>query len=315
MIHRLLDSKIKKKVRKLAYGYNYRQFPVLQEDFFIYSMRNFIHIIEWFIVNVLRNPTGILEIGIERGLSTVSILGLCKKLKLPYIGIDPGVVENIKGAASKDSSIVVFENKSLEILPNLGRELKSKGFEFPNVVVIDGDHNYYTLYHELKILIFELEELKVPYLIFLHDVTWPNAFRDSYYNPADIPEEYRHDHDSNLWARYSHKELQDFGSITPKGQYHYAKTEGGPKNGTVPAVLDAIRGYKNAKLEFIIVPAVFGLGILLPLSSLSLKGKLKLLRFLEIFDIFFPLLWTLERNRLHLLEAYFKLEEQIKDKE
>ncbi len=315
MIHRLLDSKIEKKVRKLAYGYNYRQFPLLQEDFFIYSMRNFIHIIEWFIVNVLRKPTGILEIGIERGLSTVSILGLCKKLKLPYIGVDPGVVENIKEAAAKDSSIVVFENKSLEVLPNLGTELKSKGFEFPNVVVIDGDHNYYTLFHELKILIFELEELKVPYLIFLHDVTWPNAFRDSYYDPADIPEEYRHPHDPNLWATYSHKELQKFGSITPKGEYHYAKIEGGPRNGTVPAVLDAIKGYKDARLQFIVVPVVFGLGILVPLSSLSLKSKFKLLSFLEIFDIFFPLLWTLERNRLQLLEAYFKLEEQIKDKE
>ena len=61
--------------------------------------------------------------------------------------------------------------------------------------VIDGDHNWYTVYHELKQA--EANNLRdgKPMLAFLHDVAWPCGRRDFYYAPQRIPAEYRHAYD------------------------------------------------------------------------------------------------------------------------
>ena len=61
-----------------------------------------------------------------------------------------------------------------------------------DVVLIDGDHNWYTVFNELR-LIEEMSRLKgfpMP-LVMFHDIGWPYGRRDMYYNPSDIPEEFR----------------------------------------------------------------------------------------------------------------------------
>jgi hypothetical protein len=60
-------------------------------------------------------------------------------------------------------------------------------------ILIDGDHNWYTVYHELKMI--EQKHLLSPGgAILLHDVIWPYARRDMYYQPEKIPAEFRHPH-------------------------------------------------------------------------------------------------------------------------
>ena len=55
--------------------------------------------------------------------------------------------------------------------------------------IIDGDHNYYTVSEELR-LIDAPRRSRLP-LLLCHDVCWPHARRDAYYTPEAIPDEHR----------------------------------------------------------------------------------------------------------------------------
>ena len=58
----------------------------------------------------------------------------------------------------------------------------------PGAVLIDGDHNWYTVFHELQVLDQNCEQWPVT---LHHDVGWPYGRRDMYYAPSTIPVEYR----------------------------------------------------------------------------------------------------------------------------
>src|ERR1039457_6819312 len=75
------------------------------------------------------------------------------------------------------------EGISLEVLPEL-----SDAFD---CVLIDGDHNWYTVFHELNV-ISDRDLLKPGGMVFFHDVEWPYGRRDMYFQPETIPQKYRH---------------------------------------------------------------------------------------------------------------------------
>ena len=72
---------------------------------------------------------------------------------------------------------------SLDVLPTLGPI---------DAALIDGDHNWYTVYNELRLLAEGARRhgTDLPVLI-LHDVLWPYGRRDLYYAPERIPAEFR----------------------------------------------------------------------------------------------------------------------------
>jgi Methyltransferase domain len=51
-----------------------------------------------------------------------------------------------------------------------------------DAVIIDGDHNYYTVSEELRIIGERTRDATLP-LILLHDVCWPHGRRDDYFAP------------------------------------------------------------------------------------------------------------------------------------
>ena len=53
-------------------------------------------------------------------------------------------------------------------------------------MILDGDHNYYTLSEELRLIAERASGARLPLLIF-HDIGWPLARRDAYYAPERIP--------------------------------------------------------------------------------------------------------------------------------
>ena len=58
--------------------------------------------------------------------------------------------------------------------------------------LIDGDHNWYTVFNELEMLAAAARKAGAPLpLLILHDVGWPYGRRDLYYAPEQIPEEFR----------------------------------------------------------------------------------------------------------------------------
>lgn len=130
--------------------------------------------------------------------------------------------------------------------------------------VIDGDHNWYTVYNELKQVDAISRRDGKPVLAFLHDVAWPWARRDLYYAPERIPAAFRHPYSYEGGVTLDYPGVIEDRGFRSHGQYACAVHEGGPCNGVLTAVedyIDEVRA-EGRGIAFARVPAVFGLGIL-----------------------------------------------------
>jgi hypothetical protein len=129
--------------------------------------------------------------------------------------------------------------------------------------VIDGDHNYYTVRHELAIADRLARRDGRPFLAFLHDVGWPCARRDQYYAPASIPPEWCHPHRFDAGVIPGRDAPLPARGFRGMGRFALACHEGGPRNGVLTAVEDHLADARtrDAQLAFAFIPAVFGLGV------------------------------------------------------
>ncbi len=129
-------------------------------------------------------PSHILEIGCDYGDNTRQLLGFCAQHHAilhavdPAPSFDPEVLNEQYG-----DTFVFYKTLSLKAIDRI---------EKPDAVLIDGDHNWYTVYNELKMIerCCEHHGHRFP-LILIHDVGWPYARRDLYYKPEDIPKDFR----------------------------------------------------------------------------------------------------------------------------
>ena len=146
----------------------------------------------------------IIEVGSDEGTNTKNILNYCVKNNAILTAIDPCPNFNVKDFKRKYREKFNFKKElSLKSLPKLSNY---------DVILLDGDHNWYTIYNELKIIEKTfLDEKNFP-LIFMHDVSWPYARRDMYYNPETIPHEYRQYYEK-LGMDPNHDELVSDGGI------------------------------------------------------------------------------------------------------
>ena len=89
-------------------------------------------------------PKAIIEIGSEGAINTRNLLEYCKKNSYILHSIDPAPMFNHSELENEYRSCLVFhKDTSLNVLP----EMDSADF-----VLIDGDHNWYTVYNELILL-------------------------------------------------------------------------------------------------------------------------------------------------------------------
>lgn len=130
--------------------------------------------------------------------------------------------------------------------------------------IVDGDHNWFTVYHELYLIRRLCRAAGTPMLAILHDVAWPCGRRDFYYAPESIPAEYRHEHDYHAGASFDWEGLVPGRGLRGHGYMALAKHEGGPRNGVLTAVEDFIAYAREQGEAFCYaqVPAVLGLGVL-----------------------------------------------------
>jgi cephalosporin hydroxylase len=127
-----------------------------------------------------------------------------------------------------------------------------------DVALIDGDHNWYTVHHELKLLAETARAAGAPLpVLIMHDVGWPYGRRDLYYAPEQIPDEFRHDW-ADLGIQRGKKQLVPQGGVNPK--MHNATVEGGPRNGVMTALDDFLAEHPRP-VRRLLLPTYFGLAI------------------------------------------------------
>ena len=127
-----------------------------------------------------------------------------------------------------------------------------------DAALIDGDHNWYTVYHELKMLAEVARTAGAPLpLLVLHDVGWPYGRRDVYYSPEQIPAEFRQPY-AHGGMRPGTAELLATGGANPT--MWNAELEGGPRNGVMTA-LDDFLAEHDRSFRCVVIPIYFGLAI------------------------------------------------------
>jgi len=227
----------------------------------------------------------VVEVGAYAGDLTRVLVGWAEEAGARVWAVDPSPQEALVELDRQSGLLELVRATSLEALP---------GIPPTDAVIIDGDHNYYTVTEELRRIEAWGPEHDLPLLLF-HDVCWPHGRRDDYFAPELIPEEHR-------------QQLAEGGGLFPgnagirPGGLPYrgsAAREGGPHNGVLTAVEDLVA--RRADLRLAVVPIFFGLGVVWPRGA---PWADEVAGVLEPWDRN-PMLARLEANRvLHLAESH-----------
>src|SRR5262249_31920839 len=140
-----------------------------------------------------------------------------------------------------------------------------------DAALIDGDHNWYTVYNELRMLSTTAHEAEEPLpVLIMHDVCWPYGRRDLYYAPERIPEEFRQPY-AQRGMRMDRKQLLPRGGLNPT--MFNAVNEGGPRNGVMTALEDFMSEH-DRPLRRVVLPIYFGLAIVAEEARLARQPEL-----------------------------------------
>jgi hypothetical protein len=204
------------------------------------------------------DPRTLIEIGSDYGPNTQRLLEFCVEHRSVLHVIDPLPKYDVAEWLEEYPDQLVFHRGlSLAVLPTLPSA---------DVVLIDGDHNWFTVINELRLLERTAAEVRKPYpLVMLHDVGWPYGRRDLYYDPDRIPPFERQPY-AKAGLRPGRNEPDPDGGLN---RHRFNAThEGGPHNGVLTAIEDFI-GESDLDLDLVIVPGINDLGILSPVNMSS----------------------------------------------
>lgn len=232
----------------------------------------------------------VVEVGAYAGDLTRVLHGWAQANGARVSAVDPSPQPELIELADQNPDIDLIKATSHEALRDLPRH---------DAFVIDGDHNYFTVTEELRLIAEGYAGEPLPLLLF-HDVAWPHARRDDYFAPDLVPEEYR-------------QPTKEGGGLFPgiegtlPGGLPYkwpAAREGGPRNGVLTAVEDFVEGQQGLRLA--VVPAFFGLGVVWHHDAPYAEAMAKLLDPLDNH----PVIARLEANRVyHLASVHMQLME------
>jgi SAM-dependent methyltransferase len=208
-------------------------------------------------------PHTILEIGIRDGATTRLLLEYAANHDAVVHGIDPAPQSGAEELADRHPGrFVLHRALSLHALPAVGAV---------DCALIDGDHNWYTVLNELRLLAQASGPGKRFPLTFLHDVGWPYGRRDLYYDPQTIPPEHRQQF-RRAGVVPGQAQLSDEGGLNRKAWHAVAQRT--PRNGVLTAVEDFI-AESDAELTLELVAGFAGLGILVSDQHLAANEPLR----------------------------------------
>jgi Methyltransferase domain len=224
------------------------------------------------------------EVGAFEGVLTAALLEWADSRDVAVTAIDPDPMPALRELALRRPSLTLVEATSHDALRNLPRH---------DAVIVDGDHNYFTVARELRLIAERAPGEELPLLVF-HDVGWPHARRDSYYDPERIPPEHRQPLVKNAFLDPAEPGVAAGGLRYDWG----AAAEGGPRNGVLTAVEDFVGPRDDLRLA--VLPAFFGFGLVWHLDA---PWSDRIAELIDPWDRN-PLIGRLEANRVeHLVEA------------
>jgi len=254
----------------------------MTENLLIHSMAEFAAITQEALT--LANARTICEIGAEHGGNSTVLADWLGARDGCLTSVDPAPgAAFLQWLEANRAHVRHIAGLSLDVIPTLAAQ---------DAWFIDGDHNWYTVYHELKAIHACQRKADKPLLIFMHDVGWPWARRDMYYAPERIPAQFRQPYSwDHGVTRHSRQAIQ--GGFRGCGAFAVAMNEGGPRNGVLTAVED-FAADREDEFFWANIPGVFGLGVLFDRTHPAAAELATLLSPLHEH----PLYRRLEDNRL-----------------
>ena len=226
------------------------------------------------------------EIGSYAGDFTRVLVDWAARSGARVSAIDPAPQPDLVKLAEAHPGLELIRETSLEAL---------RAIPLPGAVVIDGDHNYFTVREELRLIGERSAGAELPLLLF-HDVCWPHGRRDDYFDIEAIPPDARHPQagpDGRLYP--GDRGVRRDGLVYPRSAAH----EGGPRNGVLTAIEDFVA--ERERLRLAVVPIFFGLGVVWHLDA---PWSDAVAAILDPWDRN-PLLERLEENRIfQIAQAY-----------
>ncbi|GAA2788332.1 class I SAM-dependent methyltransferase [Saccharopolyspora taberi] len=255
-----------------------------QQELLLHSMSVYRELFE--LVFEHRRITTTVEIGVEsgRGSAMYAELGASD-----VYCVEPEPSDELRSYMGEQDALHLVERPSPEALDTI---------PIADLYIVDGDHNYAVVRRELDWILNNAPDA----VIVLHDVLWPCARRDLYYEPSSVRPAERHPASADgptVW----HDELTPAG-LVGLGAFRTAKHAGGERNGVITAVEDALEQAPDDRWHCVLVPAVFGLGLLVRRTDTSAENLVEALR---------PygrsrLLAAMENNRIALYTRVLQLQ-------
>ena len=193
--------------------------------------------------------SSVAEVGAEHGLFTERLLAWGTGAEDRRVSaVDPYPRPRLVELAAAHPELELVQRTSLDALPEL---------ELPDAVILDGDHNYFTVSEELRLIGERAGGSELP-LLLCHDIGWPLARRDSYHDVEQIPAQHRRPIARDVYL------APGVPGVAERGLYYEctAAEEGGPRNGVLTAVEDFLASRPDLRL--MVVAPFFGLGVIWP---------------------------------------------------
>jgi hypothetical protein len=234
------------------------------------------------------------EVGAYAGDLTRILVAWASESGARVSAIDPAPQPALVQLAEDQPALELIRQTSLDALPQI---------PMPDAIVIDGDHNYFTVSQELRLIGERVPGDELPLLLF-HDVCWPHGRRDDYFDPDQIPSDSRH---ATVGAGGGISPGNS--GVDPRGLPYprSAEHEGGPGNGVLTAIEDFVAGREDVRL--VVVPTFFGLGVAWHTHRPYSPALASLLGPLDRH----PVLERLETNRVSQLARHYRLQTELWD--
>lgn len=237
----------------------------------------------------------VVEVGSESGGFTMELAEWAAAAGGHAASIEPYPTEKIRQLDAPSDHFTLVTERSPAGLARL---------EPADAYLLDGDHSYYTVLHELRTIADMCGDGPRHPLVLLHDVGWPCGRRDQYYAPHLLPAEAVHPYTYEDGVVVGNPGVVKSG-FRGEGAFAVACHEGGPANGVLTAVEDYLAEVED--LAYAQVPSVFGLGVLYPRAAPAAD---RLAELLAPYDNN-PLLARLEQNRIALLLRLIELQDTV----